>query len=402
MGRRDRRGDETTEYRRRYSGPVEFRHAAPKRGKRKLRSPLWTKFCLVFGVLFILTSAMGIGAKVLLTSRYDNNIKRENLLGEHRTDKKVKLDGPLNFLILGLDKRSEEDYDPNDDSSHTWVTDGSPARADTIMWVHVPKGANKAYVVSIPRDTYVYIPENNDENAEIQWEGGEDRINAAYAYGGAPLMISTLKELTGITIDFPILVNFKAVKEITDAVGGVDVTVDELTQDYRTLEIFKPGPQRLDGKRADAYVRQRKAICMYNYPVKDPRYKGEECGLPRGDYDRQARQQQFIQALSHRIDEQGMATNPKKLDKLLRVITDNLTVDESMPVQDLVFSLKHLSQKDLTFLSLPMGESITLDNGALVETVNEPQTEELFSSIQNGTMEQYIAQYGKNDVTHGA
>jgi LCP family protein required for cell wall assembly len=215
-------------------------------------------------------------------------------------------------------------------------------------------------------------------------------------------MLRTLKELTGVVPDFPVLVNFEAVREITDAVGGVDVTGPETTQDYRTLEIFEAGRQHLNGERADAYVRQRKAICSDIFPVTNPRRKGAECGLPRGDYDRQARQQQYLAALSHRIDEKGITNKPGKLDQLLRVITKNLTVDENMPVQDLVFSLKTLGQEDLTFLSLPMLGSQTLDSGAIVEAVDEEQTDALFTAMKNGTLPEYVATYGANDTTEGA
>src|SRR5262249_35689205 len=146
-----------------------------------------------------------------------------------------------NFLLLGTDKRTADDFDPNDASSNTWTTPG-PARADTIMLVHVPKGNNSAYVISIPRDAYIYIPSNAGmKKADIKWDGGKSKVNAAFAYGGSPLMVSTLQQFSGLTIDYPILLNFKAVRDITDAVGGVDVIVDRATQDYRSLERFPVG-----------------------------------------------------------------------------------------------------------------------------------------------------------------
>lgn len=403
MGRRAAaRGKDltATEYRRRYEGPVEFRHAAPKKGKRKLRSPRWAKFCLFFGIFFILISATGVGVKLFVSKRYDAAIQRADLLGNNRKEGKAKLKGPMNLLVMGTDKRTEEDFDPNDPSSRTWATPGS-ARADTIMWIHIPKGTDHAYVISIPRDSYVYIPSNEDmPDTEFEWEGGKDKINAAFSYGGAPLMVSALQKFSGQTIDYPVLVNFKAVKQLTDAVGGVDVMVDETTQDFRTLEKFVKGKQHLDGDRADAFVRQRKAICADRYPVTNPKKKGPECSLERGDYDRQARQQQFIQALTKRMSDKGIMTSPTKLDKFMRTALENLKVDKSMPVQDLGFSLKHLRPSNTTYLTLPMIGGV-LEGGVWYEKVDEEKCEELFAAMESDSLQSYVARNGKNDVTHG-
>lgn len=361
-------------YRARYVEPFEFRHAAPKRGKRKLRSPLWARFCLFLGALLMLASSTAYGAQWLLTKRYDENITRADLLGSNRTNG-AKIDGALTFLVLGTDKRTEEDYDPRDESSHMWAVDGE--RADTIMVIHIPKDQDSAYVISVPRDSDVYIPPSGD------WEGGRDKLNAAYRWGGAPLVVSTVNRMLGIKIDYPVVMHFKAVREITDAVGGVTVTIDQDAFDPRTQRTWARGEHKLSGKDAEDYVRQR-------------------YGLDGSDYDRQKRQQQFVHAVTERIDAEGIAANPGKLDKLLRVVTGNLTVDHSMPVKDLVFSLKHLRPDNATYLNFPMAGSEEID-GVWYENVDEDVAKELGTAMRAATMQPFVSRYPqlKNDPTHG-
>ncbi|MGH3429277.1 MAG: LCP family protein [Mycobacteriales bacterium] len=320
MGRHTETFDIPEAYRVQRPDSFEFRHAKSKDKKsKKPKSPLWARLCVIFGSVFIVMASLAYGGHLFLEQRYDKNIKRADLLGNNRQEnqgKNVKF--PLNFLIIGTDKRTPEDYDPNDPSSRTASVKGE--RSDTIMLVHIPQDKSKAYVVSIPRDTDVEIP----PSADGHFKGGKDKINAAYFFGGAPLLVSTINKLMGVTIDYPIIVHFKAVRELADTVGGVDVVIDKQVQDPRTKIIFQAGPQHLDGKTAEAYVRQR-------------------YGLPNGDYDRQKRQQQFVFALMNRITQTHVMTSPLKLDKLLRVVTSNITVDQSMPVQDMALALKGLS-----------------------------------------------------------
>lgn len=361
----------------------EFRHAAPRKGRkgappRRPHSPRWARLSLIVGIVLVVISSTAYGAELFLTHRYERNIARADLLGDHRSDaaRAGKVEGPLTFLLLGIDKRTEDDYDPNDESSHTWTTPGD-GRTDSIIVVHVPEDMNSAYVVSIPRDALVDIPALGD------YRGGKDKINAAFEFGGTPLLVATLNDLLGIKIDYPIILNFKAVRELTDAVGGVEVQIDVESYDDRTKRRWTPGRHKLDGNDAEAYVRQR-------------------YGLDGGDYDRQKRQQQFIHALSGRIDELGIATNPSKLDKLLRVITRNITVDKSMPVKDLAFALKAMRPSAAKYLGLPMAGN-GIENEIWYEYVDETLSRQLGTAIRHGTMPAFLTKNPQvvNDPTQG-
>ena len=138
-----------------------------------------------------------------------------------------------------------------------------------------------------------------------------------------------MQKLTGLTIDYPVVVDFAAVRKLTELVGGVDVIVDETTYDesrflpansrYPTTRCyyqgrpkncvtFKKGQLHLDGELAEYYVRQRK-------------------GLKQGDLDRAKRQQQYLRALMAKAASAGMLTNPKRFDELVVTVASALTVD---------------------------------------------------------------------------
>lgn len=169
------------------------------------------------------------------------------------TPKEPGAEEPLDVLVLGVDRRPEGDY-----------IEGS--RADSIMVARVFTDTGRVKVLSIPRDLFVEIE-----------PGIEDRINAAYAYGGVPQIATTVERLTGISMDRYAVVDFQGFVDIVDAVDGVTVEVQgEMPRGWRM-----EGKQTLDGEQALLYTRYR--------------------GTPGGDLDRIARQQQVVSALHDQV-----------------------------------------------------------------------------------------------------
>ncbi|GAB3950168.1 hypothetical protein GCM10027614_50180 [Micromonospora vulcania] len=229
----------------------------------------------------------------MLSHRYDRAVAKEQLLdADARTDR-TDLDGALNYLLVGSDRR------PGDT--------GPDQRSDTILIVHVPEGRREAYLVSIPRDLLVAIPPANG------FGGGQDKINAAYEHGGggeagARLLSATLNRLTGIRFDGAALIDFSGFRKVIDLLGGVQMCVDTEVRSIHTNRVFPTGCQQMDGAQALDYVRQR-----YN--------------LPGGDYDRQHHQQQLLRAMLDRAGQSDLRSNPVKLDRVLRAVGGSLTVD---------------------------------------------------------------------------
>jgi LCP family protein required for cell wall assembly len=183
--------------------------------------------------------------------------------------------------------------------------------------VHIPNDGSKAVAISLPRDTYVDIPGGY----------GKHKINSAYAramltarkdlqktgvtdpkeldvqanQAGARELIDTVQNLTGSTIDNYAAVNLLGFSEITKAVGGVDVCLNNNVKDEYSGANFTKGQHTISGVEALEFVRQRH-------------------GLPNGDLDRVVRQQVFMAGMARKVLSAGTLTNPGKLNDLIEAI----------------------------------------------------------------------------------
>nr|WP_236647071.1 LCP family protein [Micromonospora acroterricola] len=277
-----------------------------------------------------------VGLKTL-SHRYDRTVAREQLLDPGARNDRTDLDGSLNYLLVGSDRRA----------GHS----GPDQRSDTILIVHVPPGRREAYLVSIPRDLLVAIPPTSG------FGGGQDKINAAYEHGGGGqagtrLLSATLNRLTGIRFDGAALIDFNGFRKVIDLLGGVQMCVDTEVRSIHTNRVFPTGCQQMDGAQALDYVRQR-----YD--------------LPGGDYDRQRHQQQLLRAMLDRAGQADLRSNPVKLDQVLRAVGGSLTVDTNgVPLEDLLLALRALPADGLRGVQLPSSPQIidevsyvVLDNG---------------------------------------
>ncbi|WP_433539372.1 LCP family protein [Micromonospora sp. CA-249363] len=289
------------------------------------------------GLALVLLAGLAVVGLKTLTHRYDRTVTKEQLLdADARTDR-TDLDGALNYLLIGTDRRagsSEPDQ-----------------RSDTILIVHVPAGRRAAYLVSIPRDLLVAIPPANG------FGGGPDKINAAYEHGGggpagARLLSITLNRLTGIRFDGAALIDFSGFRKVIDLLGGVQMCVDTEVRSIHTNRVFRTGCQRMDGAQALDYVRQR-----YD--------------LPGGDYDRQRHQQQLLRAMLDSAGDADLRSNPVKLDQVLRAVGGSLTVDTNgVPLEDLLVALRALPPDGMRGVQVPSSPQtidqvsyVVLDNG---------------------------------------
>ena len=169
-----------------------------------------------------------------------------------------------------------------------------------MVLVHVPEDRRDVTLIHFPRDLWVPIPGR-----------GEAKLNAAYAFGGAPLLVKTMQNMLGIEINHVAMVGFEGFKNMTDAVGGVDVHVEEASEGDG--KVFREGTMHMDGETALVFVRQRKQ-------------------LSEGDISRGKRQQAFIKALMLEALSRDTLTNPIRLKDFLDAATSNLTVDQKLDV----------------------------------------------------------------------
>jgi LCP family protein required for cell wall assembly len=196
---------------------------------------------------------------------------------------------PMTILLLGSDLREGSDVQAG----------VSGQRADAIMLIRFNAERTRIDVLSIPRDSWVPIPGK-----------GTQKINASLG-GGPSLVVRTVQALTGIQIDHVMLMDFNGVRDLTTALGGVTVVNEQAATDPRNGTHFNAGPIMLSGDRALAYVRLR-------------------YGLPNGDFDRIAHQQQVVAAIGNKMTDQDVVGKPLMLEHMVRIVADNLTVDSGL------------------------------------------------------------------------
>ena len=285
--------------------------------RRRPKAPRWARALVWVGAVLVVLSAGSLAGAETLVHRYDSTVHKESLLGtgaRARPANHATITGPLNYLLLGSDVRPKPD---------------NPGRSDTIIMLHVAADHHTAFLVSIPRDLYVHI-----DKCSYAADGCTDKINAAYAWGGAQLESTTVTEVTGVHFDGMAIIDFGGFGNVVDALGGVTMNVDETTpSQFDDNVVYTVGTHHFNGRQALDYCRQRENI-------------------PDGDYGRQRHQQQLLKALV--AGAAGSVTDPVKLDRVVRAAGSDLTVDlNGVSLEDLAFALRDIRSDDLTTLRIP-------------------------------------------------
>ncbi|MFG2056724.1 LCP family protein [Micromonospora sp. NPDC048930] len=310
-------------YRQPYAEPetqtLDIEGAPESTDSPRRRRPRWKRVTLITLLVLALLAGGGMVAGGLYLRSVESDIERVDAFADVPAAERpqVVAKDAMNMLILGSDSRDPEG------------TSGS--RTDTIIVAHLPKGRSSAQLISIPRDTWVPIPRSKDGK-----HGGRDaKINAAYAWGGVPLMVQTVEKFTGVRIDHVLIIDFAGFKEIIDALGGIDINVEKnFTSIHPPFRAFHQGMQRMDGEAALDYSRQRKQFAD-------------------GDFARIRHQQQVIKAILDKAVSGGIVTNPGRLNSFVKAASNSVSVDEGMSLVGTATDLRNLRSKNLTFMTSP-------------------------------------------------
>ena len=252
------------------------------------------KIKLVFLSLGIMVTSLMFYAGFNFSSFHNDTNKQITAVQTADSEKAVPLIGKserVNIMLMGVDERNED-----------------VGRSDTLMVASLDSNQDKVSLLSIPRDTRVKIKRH-----------GYDKINAAYAYGGESLSKSTIESFLGIDIDHYVIVNTGSFGKMIDAIGGVDIDVEDRMfyedpwDDNGGLVIdLKPGLQHMDGKTAITYVR----------------YRDEE-----GDAGRVRRQQKFMRACFDKLSDPSMVMKlPEIVKEARNAIKTDLSVNEMIAI----------------------------------------------------------------------
>jgi LCP family protein required for cell wall assembly len=259
----------------------------------------------------------------------------------------------LNLLLLGSDHRG------------SW--EKGNARADTIVIAHVPADRKVVYLISVARDVRVDIPGH-----------GPDKINGALYYGtqntgtpqgGLDLVEKTLTQLSGVTFDGGAVVEYPALRSITDTLGGVPVCLPApvplyLEPGVKALRRLEAGCQVLNGKDAQALVQQR-------------------YGFPNGSYDRDRNAQRYLLGVAEKVSKLNLSDAATIL-RLTR--TSGLTIDlNGISAPELAFQLRDLQANEIVALSL----SNTFHGDGGSETI-PPQGLELLRALKEQSLAKFV------------
>jgi LCP family protein required for cell wall assembly len=245
----------------------------------------------------------------------------------------------LNILVVGSDSRAGV---PKGTLRKLRLGGESSDCTDTIMLVHLNAARDRASVVSIPRDSYVELPEHRDRRTGQVVPASFGKINAAYTRGGPSLTVSAVERATNVRVDHYIEVNFLAFVGVVDKLGGVPMCTPTPLRDPRSGLSLPAGTTRLDGARALQYVRARHVE-----------------GDPTGDVGRMQRQQKFLTQVLAQAGDSGLFTNPIRLNDVVTSALGAVRVDDRLSAQELVrlgSRLRGLDGPGVTFAQIPLAD----------------------------------------------
>ncbi|MFD4760747.1 LCP family protein [Streptomyces sp. NPDC058439] len=313
-----------------------------KKGKRRVLR--WTASVLSLVIIG------GAAAGYLYIEHLNGNLKKEDLtLGDKKmADHKANAAGqtPLNILLIGSDARDSKENQKLGGAKETF---GALPLADVQMLVHLSADRSNMSVISMPRDTLLKIPKCTDPKTKHVYPAtmGLEMTNATLGRGGPGCTVATWYELTGITIDHFMMIDFAGVVSMADAIGGVPVCVEgnvySHTRDGKGSGLkLEEGTTKVKGKQALQWLRTR-------YGFKDGT-----------DLSRTYAQHMYMNSMVRELRKGTKLTDPGKLMGLAEAATDALTVDKGdkglgsvKKLYDLAGELKKVPTKRITMTTMP-------------------------------------------------
>ena len=331
----------------------------PARRRRGARVLSW--IAVVTSVV-VLASA---GAGYALLNHYDANISRIDVFGFGFGDRPAAAPRDAkNILIVGSDSRG--DLKAGEGTQGRGATFVTGQRSDTVILAHLYGDGDTAQLVSFPRDSWVTIPAHTSAQSGELVPAREDKINSAFSAGGPALLIRTIEQLTDLRIDNYLQIDFDGFQAMVNTLGGVEVCLSQPAKEKFSGIDLQAGRQVIQGDQALAFVRQR-------------------YGLPRGDIDRIARQQQFIGAIVREVLSAGTLLNPFKLNDVISVATQSLQVDRDLSIgdlRDLALRFKGFDAGGVIFSTVPVENPRARRRGAWVVLLDEAKMAALFDTLR--------------------
>ncbi len=283
-------------------------------------------------------------------------------------DRPKRESSAVNYLIVGSDTREGLSREETRRLKVGTTAVAAGKRSDTMLLVHISKKRDKAAIISIPRDSFALIPEHKSLTSGKIIPATYSKINSAYNWGGASLLIETFENMSGLRIDHYVEINFVGFVRMVDALGGVEICTKRDINDPKSHLSLPAGTHLLDGVDSLKYVRSRTFD-----------------GL--GDLGRMKRQQEFAGAMLRKATSAGVLLNPIKLLDFINSALASVTTDSGLSQGDLLTlgkQLRNLSASNVRTLTIPLKYYNYNKNGVSAAVLWDPElSAELFERIKN-------------------
>ena len=310
----------------------EYEFLGDSKPKRRgwLKAIVWVMIVVLAG-----TFAVGAGSYFFITNQLSASGIEVYATDGNTFDLPTPedIDGPINVLLVGSDTREGQ-------GSTAYGPVGS-ALADVIILLHISRDRQNAVAMSIPRDLMVAVPSCPDPEGGDPYPAREfAQINSTMTKAGPACTLLAVQQLTGVTIPYLAVIDFKGVIAMSEAIGGVDVCVATAIDDEYTNLHLEPGEHTLIGDEALAFLRTRHGV-------------GDG-----SDLSRISNQQVFLTSLVRKLKDEGALTNPFTMFRLGTAALSNMTLSKSLTDLGVIFGLaQQVNQVDLdkiTFIKLPV------------------------------------------------
>jgi LCP family protein required for cell wall assembly len=266
-------------------------------GGRRRRPRLRLVLAILAG-LVVLLLILVIGGYFFL----DGKLNRQNVLVAYSGQPAAG--AGTNWLITGSDSR--QGLTRKQERRYHTGKNVPGQRSDTIMLLHIPGNGGPPILISLPRDSFVPIPGY-----------GQNKLNAAYSFGGPKLLAETVQNVTGLRVEHYMGIGFGGLVNVVNAVGGVTMCFKHSLSDAASGLHVKKGCHTLNGGKALAFVRTR-----HNFASQD--------------LQREQNQRVFLRALLSKVTSTGTLINPFAAIPAALGSAESLTVDEGTHLKDLI------------------------------------------------------------------
>jgi LCP family protein required for cell wall assembly len=262
------------------------------------------------------------------------------------------MDGKAQNILLVGDDHRPEGASAAELAQLGTTQDGGGTSTDSMILLHIPADGTKATMISFPRDSWVNIP-----------GFGMRKLNAAFSLGsakggdsgGAQLLVKTIQDMTGLTINHYVRISLLGFYNVADALGPISVCLNHAVNDPYSGIDLPAGVSSLNAKQALAFVRQRH-------------------GLPDGDLDREIRQQYFLSVEARKVLSAGTLLNPVKLQNVVDAVSSSIQTDPDLNLISFAVHMRGLQSGGISSATIPISGTPTIRVGGVPVSIVQVNT----------------------------